>query len=106
MNAKRKDNKGVLLRDGESQRKDGTYQYRYTDLMGQRKTFYAKTLDDLRKTEKKIQKTVDDRLNYAEGMINVMDLVGRYLETLQGIRYNTRATHKFVTNLMKKEEFF
>lgn len=105
MNAKRKDKNGVLLRDGESQRKDGTYQYRYTDLMGKRKTFYAKTLDDLRKTEKKIQKTVDDRLNYTEGLISVLDLVARYLETKQGVRYNTRVGYNFVTNLIEKEEF-
>ncbi len=105
MNAKRKDNHGVLLRDGESQRKDGTYQYRFTDLMGKRKTFYAKTLDDLRKTEKKIQKTTDDGLNYTEGLINVLELVDRYLETKQGVRYNTKVGYNFVTNLLKKEQF-
>ena len=53
MNAKRKDKNGVLLRDGESQRKDGTYQYRYTNQMGKRITFYARTLEDLRRKEKK-----------------------------------------------------
>ena len=105
MYAKRKDNKGVLLRDGESQRNDGTYQYRYTDLMGERRTFYANSLDELRRMEKKIQKTVDDRLNYTEGLINVLDLVARYLETKQGVRYNTRVGYNFVTNLLKKEEF-
>lgn len=105
MYAKRKDNKGVLLRDGESQRKDGTYQYRYTDLMGERRTFYAKTLEDLRRTEKKIQQTVDDRLNYVDGLIDVLTLVDRYIETKQGVRYNTRVGYNFVTNLLKKEEF-
>lgn len=31
MAEKRKDNKGRVLKDGESQRKNGTYDFRYTD---------------------------------------------------------------------------
>ena len=34
MSAKRKDKKGRVLRTGESQRKDLTYQYRYQDIPG------------------------------------------------------------------------
>ena len=34
MSAKRKDKKGRVLRTGESQRKDLTYQYRYQDVTG------------------------------------------------------------------------
>ena len=33
-NVKRKDNKGRNLRLGESQRKDGRYVYKYTDIYG------------------------------------------------------------------------
>ena len=36
MSEKRKDNKGRILRTGESQRKDLIYQYRYTDIRGKR----------------------------------------------------------------------
>jgi len=38
MSEKRKDNKGRILRTGESQRKDLIYQYRYTDIRGKRQT--------------------------------------------------------------------
>ena len=47
MSAKRKDKKGRVLRTGESQRKDLTYQYRYTDITGKRRTVYAPTLEEL-----------------------------------------------------------
>lgn len=40
---KRKDNKGRVLKTGESQRKDLIYQYRYTDCRGKRQTVYAPT---------------------------------------------------------------
>ena len=41
MNIKRKDNKGRILRDGESQRSDGRYMFRYTDINGKRRTVYS-----------------------------------------------------------------
>ena len=48
---KRKDNKGRLLRTGESQRKDLTYMYRYTDMRGKRQCVYADDLNKLREKD-------------------------------------------------------
>ena len=45
MNNKRTDHKGRVLKPGESQRKNKSYQYRYKDLRGNLKTVYAPTLD-------------------------------------------------------------
>ncbi len=53
---RRKDNKGKVLQKGESQRKDGTYMYRWNDLYGKRRTVYAKTINDLREKELEIEK--------------------------------------------------
>ncbi|WP_334294026.1 integrase DNA-binding domain-containing protein [Lachnotalea glycerini] len=38
---KRIDSKGRTLKSGESQRKDGRYQYRYTDRFGKRQCVYS-----------------------------------------------------------------
>ena len=46
--SRRKDNKGSVLRTGESQRKDLIYQYRYTDALENRKCIYASDLKTLR----------------------------------------------------------
>jgi len=46
---KRIDNKGRKLKDGESQRKDGMYQFRYTDREGKRKVLYSWKLISLDK---------------------------------------------------------
>ena len=43
-NVKRKDNKGRNLRLGESQRKDGRYVYKYTDIYGKPQFKYAPPL--------------------------------------------------------------
>ena len=48
----RKDNRGRVLKEGESQRKDLTYMYRWSTRKGDRKCIYANTLNDLRIKEK------------------------------------------------------
>lgn len=39
MSEKRRDNKGRILKTGESQRKDGRYLYKYTDSFGEPNLF-------------------------------------------------------------------
>ena len=59
----RKDSKKRNLRQGESQRSDGRYMYRYTDkVTGKRVTIYDKDLASLREKEKQIGKDLDDGL--------------------------------------------
>lgn len=55
----RKDSRGRILRKGEYQRKDGTYEYHYTDdQTGARRWAYAKTLRELRKKEESLKDDV------------------------------------------------
>ncbi len=105
MSEKRKDNKGRILRTGESQRKDLIYQYRYTDIRGKRQTIYSSDLKELREKEKTIQKQLDDGIDYAAGKITVLALLERYISLKQGVRYNTKVGYNFVLNLVKKEDF-
>ena len=64
MSEKRKDNKGRILRTGESQRKGLIYQYRYTDIRSKQQTVYSSDLKELREKEKEIQKQLDDGIDY------------------------------------------
>lgn len=105
MSEKRKDNKGRILKTGESQRKDLIYQYRYTDIQGKRQTVYSSSLQELRRKEADIQKQLNDGVNYSAGQITIIELVKRYLALKQGVRYNTQAGYNFIINLMKNESF-
>lgn len=105
MSEKRKDHKGRLLRTGESQRKDLTYQFRYTDVTGKRRTVYASDLQELRKKERAIQKEIDDGINYCEGNVTVIELLERYIALKQGVRHATKVGYNFVLNIAKKESF-
>lgn len=105
MSAKRKDKKGRVLRTGESQRKDLTYQYRYTDAGGKRHTVYSPTLDGLRKKEEEINRVENAGASYNDGGITVVELLERYISLKQGVRYATTVGYNFVLNLVKKEDF-
>lgn len=106
MAGKRKDNKGRVLRTGESQRADGTYQYRYKVIpKGKWYYVYAQTLDELRTKERPIRKDVEAGINYCEGRITVNELLERYIALKQGVRHSTVKGYGFVLNLVKKEDF-
>lgn len=60
MAGKRKDKNGRVLKTGENQRKNGTYDYRYTDPHGKVRCVYAKTLESLREKEAAIQRDLAD----------------------------------------------
>lgn len=105
MSARRKDKKGRVLRTGESQRKDLTYQYRYQDVTGKRRTVYAPTLEELRAKKEEINKSQDSGVDYNAGNVTVIELLERYISLKQGVRNATKVGYNFVFNLVKKEDF-
>mgnify|MGYP003290790242 FL=1 len=105
MAEKRKDKRGRVLRTGESQRHDLTYQYRYKNLQKKWQYVYAPTLEELRQKAAAIQKDMNDGIDYAAGKVTVVELLERYISLKQGVRYNTKVGYAFVLNLVKKEDF-
>ena len=77
---RRKDSKGKVLKEGESQRKDGRYQYRYTDRTGKRNTIYAKDLNALREKEKEIECLLNAGVESISPKMTVLELVDKYIE--------------------------
>ena len=105
MAGKRKDRNGRVLKTGENQRKNGTYDYRYTDSYGKVRCIYAKTLEDLRKKEAAIQRDLADGIDYAAGEVSVADLVDRYMSLKRDIGHNTKRAYGTVINRIKESEF-
>ena len=115
---RRKDNKGRVLNDGESQRADGRYTYQYTDVLGNRKSVYSwKLLPSdktpsgkrkglsLREKEKQITADLNSGIIPCGGNMTVLELVEKYISQKTGVRHNTQANYNFVINIIKKEEF-
>lgn len=60
MAERRKDNKKRVLKEGEYQRPNGTYEYRWKAATGKRSVIYAKTLEELREKENTIERDKSD----------------------------------------------
>ncbi len=118
MSEVRRDHKGRKLLNGESQRKDGKYEYKYQDARGRRKTVYSWKLtpadrvpagkrDDisLREKIKQIQKDLNSNITPDGGDFTVLELVEKYISQKTGVRHNTRSNYNFVVNVIKKEAF-
>jgi integrase len=86
----RKDHKGRNLKDGESQRADLRYQYRYTDNAGKRCTIYDWDLADLRIKEKQIQKDMDDNINTGGSKITFNQQFQKYIDTKPRLALSTK----------------
>lgn len=118
MSEKRRDNRNRILRNGESQRKDGRYAFKYIDATGKPQFAYSWKLEktdklptgkrddlSLREKEKLIQKNIDDQIVPRGGEMTVEELVRKYLMQKTGVRHNTEANYNFVLNIIKKEKF-
>ena len=105
MSEKRRDNKGRILRTGESQRKNGMYEFRYTDANKKRRSIYDMDLMKLRQKEDEIKLMRHEGIDYAGGEITVIQLLERYISLKRGVRYNTTTGYKFVMSVVKKEAF-
>ena len=118
MSEKRRDNKGRVLRNGESQRKDGRFMYKYTDNAGNIKYVYSWKLVktdtvpkgtkydlSLREKEKLIHRDLEDDIVPCGGEMTVLDLVKKYVSQKTGVKHNTEANYNFVINIIKKEDF-
>lgn len=93
MAGKRKDNKGRILKDGESQRKqDGRYLYRYTAASGERRTVYALTLGELREKEKQIERDLQDGIDGSKANMTLNELFSKYMDT-KSLRESTRCNY-------------
>ena len=118
MSEKRRDNRNRILREGEYQRTDGRYRYRYIDEDGKEKNVYSWHLDKndptpkgkkreppRREREKQIQADLFDHIVTNGGNYTVVELVEKYVSLKTGVTHNTRAGYKTVINILKKEAF-
>lgn len=103
MAEKRKDSKGRNLLTGESERKDGTYMYRYTDSFGKRHSIYAPTLNELRKKEKQIQKDLDDGIGISGANTTVSQLLDKYMRVNKGWRSSTLIKKIHLVDVIKRD---
>lgn len=110
---KKRDNKNRVLREGETQRKDGMYMYRYTDRDGVRKTVYSwklvesdripagkrvcKALRDIEKELSEASDAGENRAGYDAPIedITLDDVFDRYIEIRRDLKSTTKSNYRY-----------
>ena len=104
---KRRDNKGRVLRNGEVQRPDGKYMFRYTDSSGKRRAVYSWKLvstdklkegqrdsQSLREKEKHILKDIDDNIKTSDAEhTTVDDLFRQFMDIRKDLKESSRCCY-------------
>lgn len=106
MSEKRRDSKGRILRVGESQRKDGRYQYRYQDINGDRRSVYALDLHELRELEKEIEKYLSQGNSFFDGKIEFKDLLDKLFLLKRNWRDSTRNTMRRYLKIVAESRLY
>ena len=118
MSEKRRDQKGRILREGESQRADGKYRFSYVDILGKRKEVTSWRLDNadptpankrkgpsLREMERAIEKDLYNHILSNGGEYTVLSLAEKYIALKTGVRINTETGYRTVLNIIRNDPF-
>lgn len=102
----RRDKKGRKLKDGESQRNDGRYQYRYTDINGERRYLYDWELESLRAKEKEINIQLSQGVSFFSGKAPLSELLERLFALKCRWKESTRRTMVQNLGIIKKSSLY
>ena len=105
MAERRKDSKGRVLKTGESQRKDGRYDYRWRMSNGKRMVIYAKTLEELREMEEGIQRDKSDGIRTDARRVTVNDEFELWKDLKRGLKDNTFQNYIYMYETFIAPEF-
>lgn len=100
----RKDPKGRKLKDGESYRSDGRYQYRYNLGNGKRHSIYAATLKELREKEEEIKDNQRNNIKTNVSKVMLDDIFELYMSGKTELKQSTRTNYNYMYNNYIKDE--
>ena len=95
----------IALRPGESQRKNGGYDYRWKDEDGIRRSIYARSLDELREKEEQLVVDRHDGIKYDSKRLTVNDVFDMWCELKRGVKDNTFQNYKYMYNQFVRQNF-
>ena len=105
MAERRKDVKNRVLKEGEYQRTNGTYEYKWRDRRGKRHSIYAKTLEELREKELDVLRDVLDGIRMEGKDITINDLYNSWVRLKRGLKYNTFKNYQYMYRKFVEPDF-
>lgn len=117
MSEKRRDNKGRILKTGESQRKDGRYLYKYIDAFGKPQSVYSWKLVptdrvpkgkrdcvSLREKEQEIHKDLQDGIDTIGKKMTLCQLYAKQNTSRSNVKKSTQAQRKQLMEILKNDK--
>lgn len=118
MSTKRRDTKGRILKEGESQKPNGKYSFKYRDASGKYKYVESWRLVDtdrlptgkrpceaLRTMEARIKRDIDDGINVEIAERTVIEQIDKYLSVKTFKKQSTKYTYVTQRNVISQYEF-
>ena len=102
---KRKDKDRIVLRKGECQRPNGSYDYRWTDQFGKRHVIYGKTLEELCTKEKEVDRDISDGIKAEKRNTTINELFDLWCHIKRGLKDNTFQNYKYMYNTFVRPKF-
>lgn len=101
----RYDSHRVRLKTGESERFNGTYEYRWTDRYGKRQAIYARTLAELRQKEEQLIVDRHDGIRTDIRSVTVDDIFELWKDLKRGVKDNTMQNYIYTYNAFIRPSF-
>lgn len=99
---RRKDSKNRILKEGEYERSNKTYEFKWTDKTGKRHSIYAKTLEELREKEIDILRDTLNGIKVNDKNLTVNDFYKKWESLKKGLKNNTFQNYKYMYNQFAK----
>lgn len=117
MSEKRRDNKGRILKTGESQRKDGRYLYKYIDAFGKPQSVYSWKLVptdrvpkgkrdcvSLREKEQEIHRDLQDGIDTIGKKMTLCQLYAKQNASRSNVKESTKTGRKNLMEILKNDK--
>lgn len=102
---RRKDKKNRVLKEGEYQRANGSFEYKWRDKRGKRHSIYAKTLDELREKEIDVLRNALDGIRSDKKDLTINDLYNLWMQIKRGLKDNTFQNYKYMYTQFVEPDF-
>ena len=102
---RRKDNKKRVLKEGEHQRANGNYEFKWRDNRGKRHSIYAKTLEELRNKELDVLRDTLDGIRADKKDLTINELYSLWIQLKRGLKDNTLQNYKYMYTQFVEYDF-